>query len=481
MEQVTKKYNPSFFGSIGAGMGSLFNASERKYYIIEHKVASKYHRLGEEQKVIMDQIELGRAPNCLVRFDESFTTVSRRHAAIIREGAHYKLIRLSQTNTTFLNGKPITREWYLQNGDEIQLSVNGPKLGFIIPRDRLSSVSNIKFTERLNLFGKQALEPYKWGLICLGIVLFFVIFGSFAWNYLQYWKWQEDSERKAQQVAAAFEKNEELQSAIDSMIVAEKNRPESEKIIPPAPIEDLVENCKDDIYYLFVREVYITDGEQKKQILQTDANANEPVPYGWSATGFLLNDGRFVTAKRCIQPWLFTFGRDILAQVDLTDSVYHVVAVINAVSRRGKKFTINSTDFIQDETNFSDRQIFSSDWAYAYTSRKGKLRMDRQLSGNLRSGTDLHVLGFPMNRGAISPPTAILPAYNRFSVGVDGLDDTGCFLYTGRGGGNLNSGAPIFAREGNELVVVGIVSGESTENDEYNYGIPVLVINHRKK
>ncbi|MDR0698437.1 MAG: FHA domain-containing protein [Tannerella sp.] len=480
MEQVTKKYNPSFFGSISAGMGSLFNASERKYYIIEHKVASKYHRRGEEQKVIMDQIELGRAPNCLVRFDESFTTVSRRHAAIIREGDNYKLIRLSQTNTTFLNGKPITREWYLQSGDEIQLSVNGPKLGFIIPRDSQSSVSNIKFTERLNLFGKQALEPYKWGLICLGIVLFLVILGSLAWNYRQYWKWQEDSEQKARQVAAAFEKNEELQNAIDSMIVAEKNKPEPEKIIPPAAIEDLVENCKDDIYYLFVREVYITDGEQKKQIMQTDANVNEPPPYGWSATGFLLNDGRFVTAKRCIQPWLFTFGRDILAQADLTDSVYHVVAVVNAVSRRGKKFTINSTDFIHDETKSSDRQMLSSDWAYAYTSRKGTLKLDRQLSGNLRSGTDLHVLGFPMNMDASHPPTAIMPAYNRFSVGVDGLDATGCFLYT-RGAGNPNSGAPIFARKENELVVVGVVSGESTENNEYNYGIPVLVINHRKK
>ncbi|MDR2774738.1 MAG: FHA domain-containing protein [Tannerella sp.] len=480
MGQVTKKYNPSFFGPISAGMGSLFNASERKYYIIKHKVASKYHRLGEEQKVIIDQIELGRAPNCLVRFDESFTTVSRRHAAIIREDDNFKLIRLSQTNTTFLNGKPINREWYLQDGDEIQLSVNGPKLGFIMPRDNQSSVSNIKFTERLNLFGRQALEPYKWGLICLAIVLFFVIVGSLAWNYRQYWNWQEDSERKAQQVATALGKNEELQHTIDSMIVAEKNKPEPEKIIIPASIEDLVENCKDDIYCLFVREVYITDGEHKKQIMQSVANADEPAPYGWNATGFLLNDGRFVTAKRCIQPWLFTSGQDVLTQVDLTDSAYHVVAVINAVSRKGKKFTINSTDFICGETNFSDRQTFSSDWAYAYTSRKGKLKIDRQLSGNLRSGTDLHVLGFPMNMDASSPPTAITPAYNRFSVGVDGLGDTGCFLYT-RSPGNPNSGAPVFARKENELVVVGIVSGESAENNEYNYGIPVLVINHRKK
>lgn len=474
MAQVTKKYNPSFFGPIGAGMESLFNASGRKYYIIEHKVASKYHRLGEAQKIIIDQIELGRAPDCLVRFDESFTTVSRRHAAIIREGDSYKLVQLSQTNTTFLNGKPVNREWYLQNGDEIQLSVNGPKLGFIIPRDNQRSVSNIKFTERLNLFRRQALEPYKWGLICVGIVLFFVISGFLAWNCRQYREWQEDSALKAQQMASAFGKNEELQRAIDSMIIAEKNRPEPEKIIPLAPIEDLVESCKDDIYYLFVSEVCIMEGEQKKQIMRTGASVGEPAPYGWSATGFLLNDGRFVTAKRCIQPWLFSPDGNIPTMPT------HAVAVINAVSRSGKKFTINSTDFICGETDPSDRQMLSSDWAYAYTSRKGKLTMDRRLSGNLRSGMELHVLGFPVNMDAGNLPSVVTPAYNRFSVGVDGLDSTGCFLYT-RGPGNPDSGAPVFVRKEDELVVVGIVSGGSPENSEYNYGIPVSVINHRRR
>ncbi|MDR2680419.1 MAG: FHA domain-containing protein [Tannerella sp.] len=499
MERATKKYNPSFFGPIGAGMGSLFNASERKYYILEHKVSSKYHRIGELQKIIVDRIELGRAPNCQVRFDESFTTVSRKHAAIIREGDIYKLIPLSQTNTTFLNGKRVNSEWYLQHGDEIQLSVNGPKLGFVIPKDEQNLVSNIKFTERLNLFGRQALEPYKWGLISLGILLFLVIIGSLAWNYRQYREWQEDAELKAQQVAAAFEKNEELQGAIDSMIIAEKNKPEPEVIVPPAPIEDLVETCKDDIYYLSIGEVYITNGEQRKQIMRTvPGDAGEASPYGWNATGFLLNDGRFVTARRCIQQWRFSSDPDILRQVALPDSIpgWNVVAVIKAVSRSGKRFTINSTDFTfndkydekrpygvsEGETDMyiksavsadADRRICSTDWAYAYTSRKGKLVMDGRLSVNLRSGTELHVLGFSMNMDVGDAPAVISPAYSRFNAGVDGLDrNTGCFLYT-KGSGSRNSGAPVFVRKENELVVVGIVSGGFSENDEYNCGIPV--------
>jgi hypothetical protein len=499
MERATKKYNTSFFGPIGAGMNSLFNASERKYYILEHRVASKYHRLGESQKIIIDRIEIGRAPNCQVRFDEFFTTVSRRHAAIVREGDNYKLIQLSQTNTTFLNGKRVNSEWYLQHGDEIQLSVNGPKLGFIIPQDDQNLVSNIKFTERLNLFGQQALEPYKWGLTGLGVLLFLVIIGSLAWNFRQYREWQDDAALKAQQVAAAFGKNEELQGTIDSMIVAEKNRPEPEIIIPPAPIEDLIEKCKDDIYYLSVDEVYVTNGEQRTRVMRAAAGADEETdPYRWSATGFLLNDGRLVTARRCIQQWRFSADRDILEQTVLADSdpEYRVVAVIKAVSRSGKRFTINSTDFAYND-KYDEKHPYglsgegsdvhiksavnaaagglagSTDWAYAYTSRKGRLAMDRQLSASLRSGTELHVLGFPMSTEAGDAPAVVSPAYSRFNVGFDGLDrSTGCFLYT-RGSGNRNSGAPVFVRKENELVVVGIVSGGSHDGDEYNYGIPV--------
>lgn len=131
--QTTKPYKNTFSGSVGAGMGSIFAPGGKKYYILEHKVSSKYHRAGECQEIIVDNITLGRDSHCQVRFDESFKTVSRRHAAIVREGDTWKLVQISQTNSTFLNGRPIKTEWYLQNGDEIQLSVNGPKLGFIIP------------------------------------------------------------------------------------------------------------------------------------------------------------------------------------------------------------------------------------------------------------------------------------------------------------------------------------------------------------
>ena len=85
MTQPTQRYKRTLKGSIGAGVQSVLG-SDRRFYILEHKISSKYHKTGENQQIIVDQIELGRASTCQVRFDESFPTVSRRHAASVRTG-----------------------------------------------------------------------------------------------------------------------------------------------------------------------------------------------------------------------------------------------------------------------------------------------------------------------------------------------------------------------------------------------------------
>jgi len=170
MAQETQRYKRTLNGSIGAGMKSIMGSS-KKYYILEHKVSSKYHQAGESQEIIVDQIEIGRSSKCQVRYDESFSTVSRRHAAIVKEGENWKIVQLSSTNSTFLNGHKVKNEWYLQNGDEIQLSVNGPKLGFIIPTGKRATVGSIGLTRRMSLFRQQALRPYKTAIATLACLL----------------------------------------------------------------------------------------------------------------------------------------------------------------------------------------------------------------------------------------------------------------------------------------------------------------------
>jgi hypothetical protein len=181
--ETQNNYKRTVAGSVGAGMGAIFNGSGRTYYILEHKTSSKYHSAGESQKIIIDQIEIGRDASCQVRYDESFDTVSRKHAAIVRDGNNWQLIHLSQSNPTLVNGRPIQGTYYLQSGDEIQLSVNGPRLGFIQPQGKQGLTSSIKLTERMNLFRQQALRPYRRAIWALSALLLLVILGFGAWNY----------------------------------------------------------------------------------------------------------------------------------------------------------------------------------------------------------------------------------------------------------------------------------------------------------
>lgn len=176
-------YKRTVAGSVGAGVGALFNASGRTYYILEHKTTSKYHNAGESQKIIIDQIELGRDSSCQVRYDESFETVSRKHAAIVRDGENWQLVHLSTSNPTLVNGQPIQGSYYLQSGDEIQLSVGGPRLGFIVPQGKQALTSSIRLTERMNLFRQQALRPYRRAIWILSALLILAVLGFGAWNY----------------------------------------------------------------------------------------------------------------------------------------------------------------------------------------------------------------------------------------------------------------------------------------------------------
>ncbi|MBR4827012.1 MAG: FHA domain-containing protein [Bacteroidales bacterium] len=222
----TQNYKRTVAGSVGAGMAAVFNGSGRQYYILEHKTESVYHHAGESQKIIVDQIELGRDSSCQVRFDESFETVSRRHAAIVKDGDGWKLITLSQTNPTFVNGQPIQGEWKLSSGDEIRLSSKGPLMGFIVPQGKQSLVSSIGMTERLNLFRQQALRPYKRALWILCVVLILAIAGLVTWNVLQGKKFDKQIQDKQEQIRevqdALIQSDAEISVLNDALIEAEQ-------------------------------------------------------------------------------------------------------------------------------------------------------------------------------------------------------------------------------------------------------------------
>lgn len=481
--RTTNAYKKTLSGTIGSGMGSLFAPGGKKYYILEHKVSSKYHKAGESQEIIVDNIELGRDSHCQVRFDEYFKTVSRRHAAIVKDGEMWKLVQLSKTNTTYLNGRSIKDEWYLQNGDEIQLSVNGPKLGFILPTGKKSTVGSIGLTRRLSLFRQQALRPYKTAIASLSVVLLLSVGGLGTWNYLL----NEDNKRQNQHIAQQIEENKTIQKKADSLanelIACNKKMKQYETTIDelgkkvvtlPAEILKKVNP--------FPTPGELSEASKQTYFCRLEIYYNGDLKTGVSGTAFLLDDGRLVTAQHCVNPYFFLDPND-------DNSLFLNALMVQAPEAVTCRFLANAPSGHKIEKTFNPndspfKMIYSletlgtinidgwsyaiktanftskNDWAVLNVGKTGGLAFDDARSTSLPINTHLNILGYPKRVGAedISHPT---PINSESSVARAGLDTDGCILLSNSETDHGNSGGPVFAKLDNKLVVVGILTGSN--------------------
>lgn len=484
---IQQTYKRSLSGSVGSGMRSVFGGNGRRFYILEHKVSSKYHKAGECQQIIVDQIEIGRDPKCQVRFDESFNTVSRRHAAIVRDGDNWKLIQLSQTNSTYLNGRKVEREWYLQNGDEIQLSSNGPKLGFIANSGDKGMVKSIGLTARLNLFRQQALKPYKMALSVLSCVFVlaivcagYMLFGLKSDNKDLARKLAESQdiiEKQNKQLAQLEDQTAEYNEIIKQIKRdAIRDKEEMMKTIDSmrremgVSVTD-IEKCFNNVYYIQTTRYELQlDGVNKMWSCFDD---EDPAP-GWSGTGFLLEDNKFVTARHVIEGWNYDISTEELKYLNALSNMGRLVAHYMAISATGeileftdKEFTVNRRRDVyahsEDGTQFSMADSKEDDYAYADyidlggdENRKG-LRYDGKMSRKLKAGTKLTILGFPMGLGA-NAIDDVEPIYANAVVSKGNLDN-GVILTTDTSFEHGNSGGPVFCYDNEgDLTVVGIVS-----------------------
>ena len=424
-------YKRTVAGSVGAGIGALFNASGRTYYILEHKTNSQYHSAGESQKIIIDQIEIGRDSSCQVRFDESFETVSRKHAAIVREGENWQLIHLSSSNPTLVNGHPVEGVYYLQSGDEIQLSVGGPRMGFIVPQGKQALTSSIKFTERMNLFRQQSLAPYRRAIWALSILLLLTIVGFGIWTYALHQQLEEQKneaialqeqaeslsgqilqlEQQAEKTPELLQQIEELKNRRASVITryqtiikeVEKKDPEAvEQIEQNAPVDivqnvtpslvesvpETSENSASDLrdYYPCIYRIVIDNIKLERNGVSRDAGlATEGLDCG---TGFILKNGTFVTARQNIQPWIRVNGLSPTGWRQKLEKFvgmgFDVIMNFSAYSTLGpsQKLTFSSRDFDLPESGdiiSATITIEKEDWTFVqdlgFTISKSDFKM----------------------------------------------------------------------------------------------------------
>ncbi|MGH7606444.1 MAG: FHA domain-containing protein, partial [Gemmatimonadales bacterium] len=88
-------------------------------------------RTGQVESFRKGYIGLGRHPLSDVRFDaERDLDVSSRHAAIVRKPDGFWLQDLGSRNGTLVNGRRISGDVLLKDGDVIGFGASGPALEF---------------------------------------------------------------------------------------------------------------------------------------------------------------------------------------------------------------------------------------------------------------------------------------------------------------------------------------------------------------
>lgn len=546
----TQNYKRTLAGSVGAGIGAIMNGSGRTYFILEHKSSSKYHQAGEAQKIIVDQIELGRADSCQVRFDESFETVSRRHAAIQREGENWKLIHLSQSNPTLVNGRPINGTYYLQSGDEIQLSVGGPRLGFIVPQGRQALTSSIGMTERMNLFRQQALRPYKTALTVLSVVLILAIAGAGVWIFKQ----DEVIKSQGELIAAQKEEVNQLKDDYNTQIVEikkmedavkqgkiseeegrrqlaamtaemnrlhEKVREAEEELVKiqqtetgqtesvsdvekPLVVEasfetdDLViastdlREYYDHIYTIKIDRIEI---EYAGQRIDPGIQLSDVV----CGTGFMLEDGTFITDRQNVQPWVYNIEgqwkepwRELMAQFVACGAKVIIHYRAYSTKGTGKPLTFVNTDFVVNEVGDADLVVeiergFRRAWynyfgvritewtakkyhmkvgvisktsrSYAYIRNMGVngegIPYDVETSTNMSGGTEIHMVGYARKTNEHN----LVPQHFNDKTNVDDTQN-GTIILQGQVGEAGYYGSPAFYKDENgQYRIIGVMVG----------------------
>ena len=484
MAEKTVQYNRTVKGSVGAGMGALFNGSGRQFFILEHKDSSRYHHAGESQKIIIDQIELGRAKECQIRYDgETWPIVSRRHAAIEKDATGWKIVPLSQTNSTLVNGKVVNTAWYLQNGDEIQLSIGGPRLGFIVPAGNQSLVSSIKLTERLNLFREQALRPYKTaiGVLCSVLVLACCVGGYFTWSqHKEIAKLNDDIDNATAVINRLKEDVINKTTELDTIrkrlsntvkVINQQNDIIVDLIVSSGKISAQAQlKALESVYFVRTKSAKITFPNGESALLDEQ---HFPSLYG-SGTGFLLDDGKFVTARHVVDGTKFISS---LEQIDLIilntyEGLGAIVEITFEAYSPNGSFTFTNKDCIinnssdnkvtipsdTNEDGVNDRltiaMLDNTDWAYVNTNRKGTLKANTNVRQTIKADTKLIVLGYP--RGYVTKNIEALEG--SCVIASNGLHD-GMIVVTDRNFEPGNSGGPVLIVMPDQTAeVVGIVS-----------------------
>jgi FHA domain/Trypsin-like peptidase domain len=461
-------------------------------YTLEYLTPGRKKSTGDFETILMPYAEIGRADTCNIQYGDDYQTVSRKHAAIERRGNDYFLIHLSQTNPTLLNGIAIAKEEKIKNGDEIQLSMEGPRLRFNVTP---TGTANMGFTKKISLVTKQAIKPYR-TLVFTLLALLIILAGTGGWFIyhqskkvvnlsddlqksedrrvqdsmrlaIQAEQFVKQTERTSKELASVMNNNNQYIEVIKKLNTKVGELEARKTEIQPGGTA-FYEQFRDGVYFLEVTEIFVS----------MPNGTSQKVNMRWTGTAFLCSDGKLFTARHCIQSW--RYSQDEFAQI------------INAAELNGGKvfvkfratsiknwFEFDYSNVILDDSKdntvtqtieplkgrkkekikivYKYASDWSHDWAYYQTDKTSNIEYDKDISTKLKAGEKAYILGFSLGKGGPAEGK-INPLFSESSIGQEGISSSGLITLTSRSFEQGNSGGPVFIQTGDKFKVIGIVS-----------------------
>ena len=395
------------------------------------------------------------------------------------------------------------------------MSVGGPRLGFIVLVGKQSLVSSIKLSERFDLFRKQALRPYKRAIGALSVALVILAGGLVALcasnvNLQKQLKHQSESFAKEisqqknssnkqiaelndslknlnKQIKGFEEKVREIRNRAKTVVITPRPiRKDTSGVKPlpqPNPGTADLNKCIEDVYHV---------------VAIPHINGDPILNCAWSGTGFLLNNGYFVTAQHMVHIDEFDLTKkddgeggskivlDETSVATQLNALYYASLLqikMICTSSKGDKiefdYMYNTLPFkcgssavkaysYKDSDgrywNIYTHQYGGGDWACAKVNQVGGLAFDSKFSKNLPMNTELHVLGFPSRQGTTAQGS-VSPIYSKAFTSRQGLEDDGTVKTSNDNTDHGNSGGPVLVQKDGKFVVVGVLSGANLGSD----------------
>jgi len=442
-------------------------------YTLEFLTPSGKHKKGSYMTIAVPYAKLGRSGNCTVQFGEESETVSREHAAIERSGDDVYIVNLSSTNPTLVNGRPVRKKYYLNNGDEIQLSMEGPRIRF---NETETGTAKMGFTNRMNLVMQQSIKPYKTAAISFLVIFILVLSGAgfVIYNLSENLDNQKLlTEQLKESTKAQLTKYQAKSDSLSKNLQAYKKKSDSLLALKKGRVSyvEMIDPIKDKVLAISV---------ERLQLRYNGKTYNYDLGDRVMCTGYMIRGGIFMTARHCIdseltnnlvanyiennggKSTLFYKAESYDDNISLEFTNHDLKAdysMDKIVSRRIK----SKSRYLNGRFRIPD-YFHGADWAYMKTKFHEGVPFDKAFSKRLKAGTELLVLGYTYGTRYRADGN-MEPYFSTAKVAQSGLHD-GTIRITEAGFDGGNSGGPVFAiNSKGDAIAVGIVTGKYRKSE----------------